>query len=109
MKYFWQFALRLPNLLSESHILLEHNASPSGMFPMLFFRKQVLGTIYVKLLVALEKISTEILYQIQILCQIKTSDPEILKLCSKINLFCATNVAQVVKIQVKVFSGMRRK
>ena len=59
MKYFLYFALRFPNLLSESHILLERNATPLRMFSMLYFRKHLLVFTYLKLLIALGKMSTE--------------------------------------------------
>ena len=47
------------NLLSESQILLRRNATPLGMFSMLLLGKQVLGSTYVKLLVAFENTSTD--------------------------------------------------
>ena len=60
IKHFWYSALSLSNLLSESHIFLTGNTTPLGMSSMSFYGKQVLGSIYVKLLVALEKLSRDI-------------------------------------------------
>ena len=59
IKYFWYSPLRFSNLLAESHILLKLKVTPLGMFSMFVFAKQVLGSTFVKLLVALEKMSTE--------------------------------------------------
>ena len=59
IEYFWYSALRFSNLLSESYIFLIREATPLAMFSMFVFGKQVLGSTYLKLLLALEKMSTE--------------------------------------------------
>ena len=56
--------LRFSNFLSESKILLRRNATPLGIVSMLLLGKQVLGSTYVKLLVAFENTSADqTLYQ----------------------------------------------
>ena len=58
------FFIRFSNFLSESKILLRQNTTPLAMVSMLLLGKHVLGSTYVKLLVAFENTSIDqTLYQ----------------------------------------------
>ena len=59
MKHFWYFVLRFSNFLSESYIVLKRDTAPLKIFSILLFGEQVEGSIYMKVLVVLVKICTE--------------------------------------------------